>query len=237
MSDQTQPMPPAQPPRPPAGGPGGPAGPGGPTGPPPPQGGWPAQPYGAPPPRPPGLWRQATSTTGGRVATGIAIALAGLMLLGVLAVGVFGISRAAQLWGDRGERVSQRDGWGPGDRLHDEGGRMGPGMGRGNGLGDGGMMDGNGRLGRLAGVQHGELTVTGSDGKTVVMTVQRGAVTAAGATSVSVRSDDGFSQTYVVTSATRVTGRSAAQPQKDDRVMVLARKSDRVAVQIRVVSR
>ena len=116
---------------------------------------------------------------------------------------------------------------------------MGPGMGprSGTGQGDGGMMRGNGLLGRLGGVQHGEFTVTGSDGKAVVMTVQRGAVTAASATSVSVRSTDGFSQTYAVNTATRVSGGSAAQLGKDDQVVVLARKADRVAVQIRVVSR
>lgn len=221
MPDQTQPMPPAQPP---------------------PQGGWLAQqPYGQPPARRPGLWRQATSTTGGRIATAVAVALTGLMLLGVLSVGLFAVARAAHLWGDRDERVSQRDGWGPGNRFDDdEGGRgMGPGMGprQGNGRGDGGMMDGNGLLGRLGSVQHGEFTITGSDGKAVVMTVQRGAVTAASATSVSVRSTDGFSQTYAVNAATRVSRGAAAQLVKDEQVVVLARKADKVAVQIRAVSR
>lgn len=231
MPDPTQPMPPAQPPR--------------------SQGGWPPpgephQPYG-PPPRRPGLWRQATSTTGGKLATGIAIVLAGVLLLGVLAVGAFGASRAVGLWGDHGQRASQRDGWGPGGRF-DDGNRMGPGMGphsglrngngngQSNGLG-GGMMRGNGMLGQLGGVQHGELTVTGSDGKAVVMTVQRGTVTAASATSVSVRSDDGYAQTYAVNASTRVRGISATQPQKDDQVVVLARKADKVATQIRVVNR
>lgn len=228
MPDPTQPMPPAQPPS---------------------QGGWPPpgephQPYG-PPSRRPGLWRQATSTTGGKLATGIAIALAGVLLLGVLAVGAFGASRAVGLWGDHGQRASQRDGWGPGGR-YDDGNRMGPGMGPRSGLGNGngngngqgnGMMRGNGMLGQLGGVQHGELTVTGSDGKAVVMTVQRGTVTAASATSLSVRSDDGYAQTYAVNAATRVRGISATQPQKDDQVVVLARKADKVATQIRVVNR
>ncbi|WP_143056292.1 hypothetical protein [Pedococcus cremeus] len=260
MPDPTQPMPPAQPPRsqPPqaaAAGQGAPppgaAGPGAPAGPPPAQSGWPPQgephqPYG-PPPRRPGLWRQATSTTGGKLATGIAIVLAGVLLLGVLAVGAFGATRAVGLWGDHGQRASQRDGWGPGGRF-DDGNRMGPGMGprsgpgngngngQGNGLG-GGMTRGNGMLGQLGGVQHGELTVTGSDGKAVVMTVQRGTVTAASATSVSVRSDDGYAQTYAVNASTRVRGISATQPQRDDQVVVLARKADKVATQIRVVNR
>ena len=235
MPDQTQPMPPAQPPR---------AQPSHPQ--PPPQGGWqpPGQPYGPPPPRRPGLWHQATSTTGGKVATGIAIALAGVLLLGVLAVGVFGVSRAVGLWGHHGQQVSER-GFGPGNRL-DDGNRMGPGMGprsglgngngQGNGLG-GGMMRGDGVLGQLGRVQHGEVTVTGSDGKAVVMTVQRGTVTAASATSLSVRSDDGYAQSYAVNSSTRVRGAAATQPQKDDQVVVLARKADKVATQIRVVNR
>jgi hypothetical protein len=129
---------------------------------------------------------------------------------------------------------------GPGQGQEDGRGNgqgKGQGNGQGNGQGGGGMMGGNGLLGRLGGVQHGELTVTGSDGKAVVMTVQRGTVTASSATSVSVRSDDGFAQTYAVNATTRVGGASAAQPQKGDRVVVLARKADKVATQIRVLSR
>lgn len=240
MPDQTQPMPPAQPPHAQQPQPQQPQ--------PQPQGGWPppgqpGQPYGAPPPRRQGLWHQATSTTGGKAATGIAIALAGVLLLGVLAVGLFGVSRAVGLWGGHGQGVSQHDGFGPGNRFGDDN-RMGPGMGlrngngQGNGLGNGGgMMRGNGVLGQLGRVQHGEVTVTGSDGKPVVMTVQRGTVTAAGATSVSVRSDDGYAQTYAVNSSTRVRGTTGTQPQKDDQVVVLARKADKVATQIRVVNR
>ena len=238
MPDPTQPMPPAQPPQ---------ARPPHPQ--PQPESGWPPsrqaqQPYGPPPPRQ-GMWREATSTTGGKMATGIAIALAGVLLLGVLGVGLLGVSRALHLWGGGEQRVSQREGFGPGNRLGD-GNRMGPGMGprsdlghgngQGNGLG-GGMMGGNGVLGRLGRVQHGELTVTGSDGKPVVMTVQRGTVTAASTTSVSVRSDDGYTQTYAVNSSTRVRGAASTQPQKDDQVVVLARKADKVATQIRVVNR
>lgn len=225
MSDPTQQMPPAQPPRTP-----------------------PGQVYGPPPARKAGFWRQATSTTGGRVMTGIALALAGLMLLGLLGVGVFGVSRAVHLWGDRGDRVSE--GWGPGGRFDDD--DMGPGMGRGmgpgmrqgngglgGGLGGDGMMGGNGLLGRLGGVQHGELTITGSDGKPVVMTVQRGTVTAASATSLTVRSADGFSQTYAVNASTRVGGATGATGTlaKNQAVVVLGRKADSVAVQVRVVSR
>jgi hypothetical protein len=158
------------------------------------------------------------------------------MLLGLLGVGVYGLAQAADAWDDRRERVAQR---GEGGRFGDEGfgqrgRRMGPGMGQRDGDE---LMGGGGLLGRLGSVQHGEVTVTGSDGKPVTLTVQRGVVTAASATSVSVRSDDGFSQTYAVNTATRVTGGTAASLEKDDGVMVLARKADRVALQVRTLNR
>jgi hypothetical protein len=53
-------------------------------------------------------------------------------------------------------------------------------------------------------IEHGELTVKGKDGKPVVWVVQHGTVTAASATSVTVKSEDGFTQTYAVNSDTKV---------------------------------
>ena len=176
--------------------------------------------------RRPGLWGQATSTTGGRIATAVALGLTGLMLLGLLAVGIFAIARAGDRWGDRRESVSQlRDGrgMGPGSRFDDDLGDRGPGMG-----------PGAGQLGRVGGVEHGEFTVTGTDGKAVVMTLQRGEVTSASATSVAVRSSDGFAQTYVVNDQTRVGRGAAAGLNAGDDVVVLARKEGKVAVQIRL---
>jgi hypothetical protein len=155
------------------------------------------------------------------------------MLLGVMAVGLFALARVADLGDERRERVAQRGDEGFGER----GPGMGPRMGRGGNDPRDGQGIGGGLLGRLGNVQHGELTVTGSDGKAVVMTVQRGAVTAASATSVSVRSADGFSQTYAVNASTRVAGGSAAALEKGDPVMVLARKDDRVAVLVRAGNR
>jgi hypothetical protein len=155
----------------------------------------------------------------------VALALTGLMLLGVLAVGIFAIARAGDRWGDRRESVAQlRDGRG-----------MGPGGRLGGDLGDrgGGMGPGAGQLGRLGGVEHGEFTVTGSDGKTVVMTLQRGEVTSASATSVAVRSSDGFARTYAVNDQTRVAPGTGAGLDAGDDVVVLARKEGKVAVQIR----
>lgn len=56
---------------------------------------------------------------------------------------------------------------------------------------------------QLRNLLHGELTVSGSTGPTTV-NVQRGKVTSASATSVTVRSSDGFTTTYTVSSTTTV---------------------------------
>ena len=61
----------------------------------------------------------------------------------------------------------------------------------------------------LGNVQHGEFTVQ-QDGKAVVMTLQRGTVTKSSATSVTVKSDDDFTGTYVLSDDTR--GRTEPSP-------------------------
>ena len=64
---------------------------------------------------------------------------------------------------------------------------------------DGGMRGG------MRGALHGELTVPQADGTgTEVILVQRGTVTAVSSTSLSVKSTDGFTSTYTVSSSTRV---------------------------------
>ncbi len=64
---------------------------------------------------------------------------------------------------------------------------------------------GNGALGKLRGrLLHGQATVLGKDGKPVVVDEQRGTVHAVSATSITLTSKDGFKQTYVVDTNTRV---------------------------------
>jgi hypothetical protein len=63
--------------------------------------------------------------------------------------------------------------------------------------------------GPLARAEHGSVTVRTKTG-TEVIDLQRGQVTAVSPTSISVRSQDGFSATYVVTSTTKV--RKTGQP-------------------------
>lgn len=66
----------------------------------------------------------------------------------------------------------------------------------------------HGRLGHGLGVAgralHGEFVVKDKDGKIVTRVVQRGTVTAVSATSISLRSEDGFTGTYAVNGDTRV---------------------------------
>jgi hypothetical protein len=51
---------------------------------------------------------------------------------------------------------------------------------------------------------HGQATVLGKDGKPVQVAEQRGTVEAVSATSITLKSKDGFTQTYTVTPATHV---------------------------------
>jgi hypothetical protein len=102
-------------------------------------------------------------------------------------------------------------------------GGQGPGQRNGMGNGLGPLMRGATALGD---VQHGEFTVQ-DNGKTVVMTLQRGEVTKASATSLTVRSADSFTATYVVGADTR--GR-AANAKVGDTVLVVAEKAGAKAV-------
>jgi Cu/Ag efflux protein CusF len=76
--------------------------------------------------------------------------------------------------------------------------------------------------------EHGELTVRAGKG-TQVVDVQRGQVTAVSATSVTVRSKDGFSATYVVGSSSKVRAAKKAASisavRTGDRVGVVAVRS------------
>ncbi len=108
-----------------------------------------------------------------------------------LAVG--GAAVAAAVSTDGGSRavaaVAPAAGLSAAGGLADDGGH-GPG-----GLGGPGMRS----------ALHGELTVPQTDGTgTQVVLVQSGTVTAVSKTSLSVRSTDGFTATYTITSATRV---------------------------------
>ncbi len=236
-TDPTRPMPAAHPPA--AGQPGSSAGPSqfgqpgspqpGPSQTGPFHPGQPGSPVAGQPPRPPkkpNLFRQATSTTGGTIALIVAAGLALLLVLGVAGVGAVAVARTVAGHHDRTGRMEQ---------MHDQGqGGVPPGLqrrlDRGNGAQPGrGMGSMMGGLGALGDVQHGEFTAQDAAGASVVMTVQRGTVTAASASSVSVRSADGFTATYAVDGSTR----GATTWTKGDSVLVVAQKAGAKAVLIR----
>jgi hypothetical protein len=168
----------------------------------------------------------------------IAAALSALLLVGLASAAALAIGRG--VWQhQREERIEQaRERLDdrlvpPGQRRKlDQGQERGQGpmmrdrlqgLDRGNGLGM--MMRGATGLGN---VQHGEFTVTGPDGKAATMTVQRGEVTKVSDTSLTVKSEDGFTATYAVSVDTRRTG--AKDLATGDTVFVIAEKAGAKAV-------
>jgi hypothetical protein len=91
-------------------------------------------------------------------------------------------------------------------------------------------------LGRVA---HGEVTLNGNDHK--VVDVQRGDVQTVGATSISVKSDDGFTATYTVNSDTKIRkgGKQSAigDVHTGDKVAVVATKANGAMTATRVTEK
>jgi hypothetical protein len=165
----------------------------------------------------------------------VAACLAGLMVLGLLGAGVAVAAHVVSSH-HRDESVVKVKGGvvvPPGQRKRLEqgpgpGGQRGPKGMRGLGGGMGSLLQGAAGLGA---VQHGEFTVTGSDGKATAMTLQRGTVTAASSTSVTVKSTDGFTATYTIDGNT--LGARSGSLAAGDTVTVIAQKTGGKAVLIR----
>jgi len=184
-------------------------------------------------------WQRATSTSGRRWA--LALSAAAVALLLVLGIGVTSLlvlrnHDRVNLLGDRQTaRNFGHDGPGNG---------MGNGNGNGNGKakGQGPRADGDRNLpglpgGRFQGLRglenllggtalHGDVTA-GAGGSVQALVFQRGEVTALSATSITLKSSDGFTGTYGLNATTRSSGASLAQ---GGRAFVLARASDKVAI-------
>jgi len=189
------------------------------------------QPPARPPAQPPqaapktNVWHQATSTRGGRWAIAVgAGALACLMLLGIGLAGLVVLRNH-----DRFPMMGQRqDGY-----SRDQGGQSGQGNGRGMpgvpGMRGGGVQ-GLGGLGGLLGgtALHGTVTAN-ANGSVQALVFQRGEVTAVSATSIKLKSSDGFVGTYGRTAA---TSSMMAAPVTGGQAFVLARASDKVAITI-----
>jgi hypothetical protein len=167
----------------------------------------------------------------------VAGCLAALMVLAL--VGVVGLVALRAVGhedrADRIERVREGGELAPGQQKKLDRLPQGPQVPRGQGPGQrdgmgGGMGDGMGPLMRgamgLGNVQHGEFTVQDND-KATVMTLQRGEVTKASDTSITVKSTDDFTATYVVGDDTRG---NATDLKVGDSVVVVAEKDGAKAV-------
>ena len=174
-------------------------------------------------PRPPSLWDQATSTRGGRWA--VAVAIVAICLLVATAAAALASSarqdRAAvtnaSVDADGQAKAKDKDK----DKDKDKGNN-------GNGQGNGDL---NSIPGRLGGTLHGEVTRPSAAGGTETLLVQTGEVTASSDTSVTVKSTDGFTETYAVAATTTVRGPAkAAGLAVGTRVTVVATKDGKTAL-------
>lgn len=159
------------------------------------------------------LWREATATSGATLATFLALALATVMFFAVATTAVVLVIRQDH----RGTSMAQA--------------RSGPVRLNGQGRGSPVNGPGTGATGPagLRGVQHGQLT----EGNGTTYLVQRGEVTAASSSSLSVRSTDGYTGTYTVTSGTRFAGGSSVVPSKGATVYVVAAQDGDRAITVR----
>jgi hypothetical protein len=162
-------------------------------------------------PRPPSLWDQATSTRGGRIA--VVVAIVAVCLL----VATAAVTLAASARQERGELVAastDRDAQGQGQgqgrgqgQGKDKDKNNGQNSDRGNGPGNGDL---NSIPGRLGGTLHGEVTRPNATGATETLLVQAGTVTASSDAEVTVKSSDGFTETYALSDTTTVRGPAKA---------------------------
>jgi hypothetical protein len=160
-------------------------------------------------PRPPSLWDQATSTRGGRIA--VVVAIVAVCLL----VATAAVTLAASARQERGELVAastDRDAQGQGQgqgrgQGRDKDKNNGQNSDQGNGPGNGDL---NSIPGRLGGTPHGEVTRPNATGDTETLLVQAGTVTASSDAEVTVKSSDGFTETYALSDTTTVRGPAKA---------------------------
>jgi hypothetical protein len=143
----------------------------------------------------------SSAPRGRRIGTGVVIAAVGIAALGVAGATYAAASDPSpSSSGSSSDGPQQVPGLGGGDKDGDHDGpgdRQGPPGGSGR--------DGHGPRGGFGAALHGTFVVPDKDGtgyQTVQM--QHGVVTAVSATSISVKSEDGFTATYVVDADTKV---------------------------------
>ncbi|MET7397950.1 hypothetical protein ABZS66_31120 [Dactylosporangium sp. NPDC005572] len=146
--------------------------------------GTPVPPWAGPAPETP-----AAPPSGGRVSKlklGIVAAVSGVIVIG------------------GGVAVANAAGAGTGTLQQGPGGGHGYGGGQGGFPGGGQPGRGGMERGGLMGALHGDFVVKDSTGKYVTHRLQTGTVTAVSDTSITVKSEDGYSTTFVVNGSTKV---------------------------------
>ena len=186
------------------------------------------------------MWREATSTRGGRVATIVAVTLGTLVILAAMGLSAVAIGHVVA---DRGSGAVV--GRAPANNGN------GFGFNRGGTDGDGTMPFGRGgapggstvpRLGGLGGLEglgalHGEFT-TSASGTATTMLFQVGQVTAyTRGSSLTVKSSDGFTATYSIDRSSRLAGNATTPLAVGDEVAVLATKSGSTVTVVQRVGR
>jgi hypothetical protein len=173
-----------------------------------------------------------------RIGTGVAVAA-----IGIAALGVAGATYAAASdpspspsgsgpgYGMPGLPGGDRDGDGDGPQGY---GQPGQGMPGAPGK-DGGRHGGFGMRGMGMGI-HGSFVVKNPSGDGyVTVLMQRGVVTAVSSTSITVKSEDGYSKTYAVDADTKVNRDGAiADIKADADVVVMATESGSTATATRI---
>lgn len=161
----------------------------------------------------------ASSQRGRRIGTGVLVAAVGIAALGVAGATYAAASDPSPSASGNGSSEGPLKIPGLGDGDKDRDGRHSD---RKDGPGRGGH--GQGPRGGFPGAVHGTFVVPNQDGTGYqTMQMQRGTVTAVSATSISVKSADGFTATYVVDAGTKVNRDGAiADIAADADVMVMA---------------
>lgn len=110
--------------------------------------------------------------------------------------------------------------------------------GSGHGPGPmGGRFGGFGAMGPLGEVLHGTAVAKDKDGNLVTYEAQRGSVTAVSASSISVKSEDGYEHTYEVNDATEVNRDGAISDiATGDEVVVIATQDGGTSTATRIVN-
>jgi hypothetical protein len=175
-------------------------------------------------------WQRATSTTGRRWALVLSAAAVALLLvvgIGVTSLLVLRNHDRVNVLGD-GQTARNFGQYGPGN-----GNGQGPlAQGRRNGRNlpglPGGRVQGLRGLENLLGgtALHGDVTANAA-GSVQALVFQHGEVSALSATSITLKSSDGFTGTYGLNAT---TGSSGASLVKGGQAFVLARASDKVAI-------